>query len=182
MSNDAMDADDGGCKNQEPDNMMDVSDGTVNSKHSTNTAGFLHTPEKENKGTKIMENNAGQVEGNLGNVPLSPAVTNTTSYHSQQHPTNERGKSVWTVKSPMLVRPCPRTFNSRRKSQENCSKAVQESANKPRALLHGSLGLEDAAPSAFTRKDQSLSSVMDIDLDNNILKRCNSAPILNDPE
>ena len=185
MSNDAMDADDGGRKNEESDNKMDVCEEPLDSTLFTKQSSLLYTSENELKSTKSLEINTGQGDSNLGSVTLSPIVTNSNSYDTQQSASNEQRKSVWKVKSPVLVHPCPHAFTARQKSHENNSKHFVEqsiSSDKAHSVLCGNLGLIDAAPSAFKRKEQNQNSIIDFDIDGSILKRCNSAPILNDPE
>ena len=193
MSNELMESDDDiiHCKGDGSDSVMEV------------LGAVSHTPEKSghnDKESDVFVKTGKENDESKQNVsneanslsfchPLSPAVTNTSVFHTQNNATTERAKSVWTVKSPVMVKPCSNTFSIRRKSQENYpAKHLEDRVlpNKGDSALNSRLGLlGNDSPSAFTRKPIAghlHPAFMDIDIDGSMLKRCNSAPILNDPQ
>ena len=176
------------CKG-DAENVMEVNDTSDPNFHKSDTTAdaFSLKNEKENEKANIPEiKTTTQSENSVLSLPLSPAVTNTSVFHTQSSASSDRAKSLWTVKSPLPVKPCSNTFAIRRKSHENYStKHFEERLphNKSNNSLGSNLGLSEGSPSAFMRKGGLLPpTFMDIEMDGNILKRCNSAPILNDPE
>jgi len=192
MLNESMEAEEVVTCKGDSENVMEVNETLAPTlKKSTETLAPFHKSEKENEKSIASDLNSSQNEIVSLSLPLSPAVTNTTVFHTQSSASAEKVKSLWTVKSPMLIKPCPNTFAIRRKSHENYSSKHFEdqslphnnSVNKPNNLLSPGLGLAEGSPSAFMRKTGHLPpAFMDIEMDGNLLKRCNSAPILNDPE
>ena len=193
MLNELMEAEDSSSAGKgDAENVMEVSEtlGPV-SKKSTEILPFPKSEKENEKSNPNEPTNTSQNEALSLSLPLSPAVTNTAVFHTQSSASVEKAKSLWTVKSPMLVKPCPNTFAIRRKSHENYSPKHFEdqplpqnnTVNKSNHSVGTGLGLADGSPSAFMRKGGRVPpAFMDIDLDGNLLKRCNSAPILNDAE
>ena len=189
MASESMEAEEESIRDAGLDVSMEVSSAVEKTDGKTVSRGqnFSLQREKENKQTLTAVLNSSSTENNdLSSILLSPAVANSSAFHPQENIQTNREKSVWTVKSPMHVRPCSNNFAVRRKSQENypAKPFGEHREEKQNASLQSSFTLIEAPSSVFTRKAARppQPSLMDIDIDGNILKRCNSAPILNDPE
>ncbi|XP_076806886.1 uncharacterized protein LOC143450293 [Clavelina lepadiformis] len=121
------------------------------------------------------------------NLPVKSVFANSNgnSLKERQNLLGNSSKSMWSIRSSVPLKSgnhCSVTYARRRRSHENCVNDVNErrpveneaSSRNPLTISGKSMS------SAFVGKSSARSD--DQQRESNVLKRCNSAPILNDIE